>query len=69
MVCAFLPPAASGYSYREMVEKVAQNSNDERRRELFLVAKYRMTFDKMTSLRPDSKLHQSRDKECLSSIV
>jgi hypothetical protein len=37
------------------LKKVAQNSEDARRRELFLVAKYtyRMTFDKMTSLRPD----------------
>jgi hypothetical protein len=55
------------------LKKVAQNSKDDRRRELFLVAneyRYRMTFDKMTSLRPDRrKLHQSRDEECLSSVV
>lgn len=54
-MCAFLPPAASGYSDRKMVEKVAQNSKGEwwTTPRAFPVAKYRMTFDKMTSHRPD----------------
>jgi hypothetical protein len=71
MMCAFLPPAVAATVIAKWLKKCrkTQKVNGERRRELFLVAKYRMTFDKMTSHRPDRKLLQPRDEECLSSVV